>query len=50
MPRLRPLVLPTLLAFLALVSWSTLAHLAPGTYAYFCRVQPFMRGAFRVKG
>ena len=22
----------------------------PGTYTYFCRVHPFMRGAFRVKG
>jgi plastocyanin len=24
------------------------AKLAPGTYTYFCRVHPFMRGAFRV--
>jgi plastocyanin len=32
------------------VSWSTPATLTPGTYAYFCRVHPFMRGAFRVKG
>ena len=24
--------------------------LTPGTYTYFCRVHPFMRGAFRVKG
>ena len=23
--------------------------LSPGTYSYFCRVHPFMRGAFRVK-
>ena len=22
----------------------------PGTYTYFCRVHPFMRGSFRVKG
>src|SRR3954451_591845 len=32
------------------VSWQTPANLAAGTYAYFCRVHPFMRGAFRVKG
>jgi hypothetical protein len=32
------------------VAWQTPAGLAPGTYAYFCRVHPFMRGAFRVKG
>jgi len=32
------------------ISWSTPGDLAPGTYAYFCRVHPFMRGAFRVKG
>jgi plastocyanin len=31
-------------------AWSTPATLTPGTYAYFCRVHPFMRGAFRVKG
>jgi plastocyanin len=31
------------------ISWSTPASLSPGTYAYFCRVHPFMRGAFRVK-
>ena len=24
-------------------------NLGPGTYTYFCRVHPFMRGAFRVK-
>jgi len=29
--------------------WSTPATLRPGTYTYFCRVHPFMRGAFRVK-
>jgi plastocyanin len=29
-------------------TWSTPADLAPGTYTYFCRVHPFMRGAFRV--
>ena len=32
------------------VTWQTPADLAPGTYAYFCRVHPFMRGAFRVTG
>ena len=31
------------------VSWRTPRSLKPGTYAYFCRVHPFMRGAFRVK-
>ena len=31
------------------VTWQTPATLAAGTYAYFCRVHPFMRGAFRVK-
>jgi plastocyanin len=29
--------------------WKTPADLPPGTYTYFCRVHPFMRGAFRVK-
>jgi plastocyanin len=29
-------------------TWSTPADLDPGTYTYFCRVHPFMRGAFRV--
>jgi plastocyanin len=29
-------------------SWKTPANLQPGTYAYLCRVHPFMRGAFRV--
>ena len=31
------------------VSWSTPTTLAAGTYNYFCRVHPFMRGAFRVE-
>jgi plastocyanin len=31
-------------------TWSTPASLAPGTYSYFCRVHPFMRGSFRVRG
>jgi plastocyanin len=30
------------------LTWSTPANLKPGTYTYFCRVHPFMRGAFRV--
>jgi plastocyanin len=29
-------------------AWSTPASLQPGTYTYFCRIHPFMRGAFRV--
>jgi plastocyanin len=29
--------------------WTTPANLKPGTYTYFCRIHPFMRGAFRVK-
>ncbi|HEX8084085.1 MAG TPA: hypothetical protein VF529_07310 [Solirubrobacteraceae bacterium] len=31
-------------------TWQTPRNLKPGTYTYFCRVHPFMRGAFRVKG
>ncbi|HEX8121561.1 MAG TPA: hypothetical protein VF549_09895 [Solirubrobacteraceae bacterium] len=30
--------------------WETPKDLRPGTYTYFCRIHPFMRGAFRVKG
>jgi hypothetical protein len=30
-------------------SWRTPNNLRPGTYTYFCRIHPFMRGAFRVK-
>jgi plastocyanin len=29
-------------------TWSTPKTLAPGTYTYFCRIHPIMRGAFRV--
>jgi plastocyanin len=29
--------------------WTTPRDLKPGTYTYFCRVHPFMRGAFEVK-
>ncbi|MCW3014350.1 MAG: hypothetical protein JWO02_1442, partial [Solirubrobacterales bacterium] len=28
--------------------WSTPKNLPTGTYTYFCRVHPFMRGGFRV--
>jgi hypothetical protein len=28
--------------------WKTPKNLSPGTYTYFCRVHPFMRGAFKV--
>jgi hypothetical protein len=31
------------------LEWKTPANLNPGTYAYFCRIHPFMRGSFRVK-
>jgi plastocyanin len=30
------------------LTWETPKDLRPGTYTYFCRVHPFMRGAFRV--
>jgi plastocyanin len=30
-------------------SWKTPSNLSAGTYTYFCRIHPFMRGAFRVK-
>jgi hypothetical protein len=30
-------------------TWSTPRSLPRGTYTYFCRIHPFMRGAFRVK-
>ena len=29
-------------------SWKTPKALPPGTYTYFCRIHPFMRGSFRV--
>jgi plastocyanin len=29
-------------------TWSTPKSLKPGTYTYFCRIHPFMRGSFRV--
>jgi plastocyanin len=30
------------------ITWKTPANLPPGTYTYFCRIHPFMRGSFRV--
>ena len=30
-------------------TWSTPTYLKPGTYSYFCRIHPEMRGAWRVK-
>ena len=30
-------------------SWKTPQDLPSGTYTYFCRIHPFMRGAFRVE-
>ena len=30
-------------------TWSTPTYLKAGTYSYFCRIHPFMRGAWRVK-
>jgi plastocyanin len=30
------------------ITWTTPANLKPGTYTYFCRIHPFMRGVFRV--
>jgi plastocyanin len=30
------------------VTWDTPADLKPGEYTYFCRIHPFMRGAFQV--
>jgi plastocyanin len=29
-------------------TWSTPTNMPPGTYTYFCRIHPFMRGAFRI--
>ena len=31
------------------LEWRTPTNLKAGTYTYFCRIHPFMRGAFRVK-
>jgi hypothetical protein len=32
------------------LSWSTPTSLKPGTYTFFCRIHPFMRGVFRIIG
>jgi hypothetical protein len=31
-------------------TWRTPVNLKPGTYTFFCRIHPFMRGTFRVIG
>ncbi len=31
------------------ITWETPKDLPPGTYTYFCRIHPLMRGAFRVE-
>jgi plastocyanin len=31
-------------------TWDTPKRLKAGTYTYFCRIHPFMRGSFRVVG
>jgi hypothetical protein len=30
------------------LSWSTPTSLRPGTYTFYCRIHPFMRGVFRI--
>jgi hypothetical protein len=30
------------------ISWSTPTNLPPGTYTFYCRIHPFMRGVFRI--
>jgi hypothetical protein len=30
------------------LTWSTSTHLPPGTYTFYCRTHPFMRGVFRI--
>ncbi len=32
------------------LKWSTPTTLKPGTYTFFCRIHPFMRGVFRIVG
>jgi hypothetical protein len=39
---------PGLTAFNNKQTWQTPTNLPVGTYTYFCRIHPFMRGAFRV--
>jgi plastocyanin len=30
------------------LTWSTPKNLPPGTYTFYCRIHPFMRGVFRI--
>jgi plastocyanin len=39
---------PGLTAAAQRVTWQTPTSLAPGTYTFFCRIHPWMRGAFRI--
>ena len=32
------------------LTWTTPTSLKPGTYTFFCRIHPFMRGVFRIVG
>jgi hypothetical protein len=32
------------------LTWSTPTDLPPGTYTFFCRIHPWMRGVFRITG
>lgn len=32
------------------LTWSTPTSLSPGTYTFFCRIHPWMRGVFRILG
>jgi len=32
------------------LTWSTPTNLSPGTYTFFCRIHPWMRGVFRIVG
>jgi plastocyanin len=32
------------------LTWSTPTTLKPGTYTFYCRIHPFMRGVFRIIG
>jgi plastocyanin len=41
---------PNFTAMAQRADWFTPSDLEPGTYTYFCRVHPYMRGAFRVRG
>jgi hypothetical protein len=39
---------PGFTAFIEQQTWQTPTNLRPGTYTFFCRIHPFMRGAFRI--